>query len=130
MKTPPLPSLGAVQPDPDGYISLRPSRYKDLCLHWWRTGVADMLKMLPKPTPTDFTPKTYLHTWLVSGNMHDAARAVGNVGWSDFLVQIESSGYSSIVVLRFPVGWPMDEHGPCSATQALLWAEAHKGEEQ
>lgn len=66
---------------------------------------------------TEFDPKTYLHVFLVSGNMFDAARAVGNLGWSDFLVQIDYGNNNSIALLRFPIDWPRDGRGPLSATQ-------------
>lgn len=68
--------------------------------------------------PQPYTPKTYLHVFPVSGNMFDAARAVGNLGWSDFLVQIDYGNNNSIALLRFPIDWPRDERGPLSARQA------------
>lgn len=68
--------------------------------------------------PQPYTPKTYLHAFPVSGNLYDGVRAVGNLGWSDFLVQIEPYSNLVIALLRFPIDWPRDGRGPLSARQA------------
>jgi hypothetical protein len=61
------------------------------------------------------TPKTELVSMTMSGNLHDVARYVSRFGLSDFFVQAESSGGSCIVLLRLPVGWPVDHLGPVPA---------------
>lgn len=62
------------------------------------------------------TPKTKLVSMNMGGNLHDVARYVTKFGLSDFFVQAESSGYNSVVLLRLPIDWPTDSHGPLPAT--------------
>jgi hypothetical protein len=35
-------------------------------------------------------------------NTHGAVKRLNELGWADYLVQIHSSGFNSIIVLRLP----------------------------
>ena len=68
--------------------------------------------------PLQYKPATKLVSMTVSGNLHDVARCINTFGWADFFVQAEySGGYNSTVLLRLPVDWPTDEHGPLTVSQ-------------
>jgi hypothetical protein len=66
---------------------------------------------------TQHTPKTRLHSMNFSGNLHDVARGINKLGWSDFFVQAESTGNNSVVLLRLPIDWPFDDRGPLTTSQ-------------
>jgi len=120
MNKPSPPYIGPVHTI-DGVVTLRPVEYKRLLLEWWNKGADAMLAQPQEkqPKPAVFAPKTYLHCFPVSGNFYDAVRAVGNLGWSDFIVQIDyGNTFNSLVLLRFPLDWPKDARGPLSARQA------------
>lgn len=67
--------------------------------------------------PQPYAPQTYLHCFPVSGNIYDAVRAVNNLGWSDFLVQVDAGTNNSIALLRMPIDWPRDGRGPLPASK-------------
>lgn len=62
-----------------------------------------------------YTPTTKLVSLNLSGNLHDVARYVTQFGLSDFFMQAECSGYSSVVLFRLPIDWPVNEYGPAKA---------------
>lgn len=64
---------------------------------------------------TQHTPATKLVSLNLGGNLHDVARYVTKFGLSDFFVQADCSGYSSVALFRLPIDWPVDQHGPVSA---------------
>lgn len=61
---------------------------------------------------TDHKPATKLVSLNLNGNLHDVAHYVTKFGLSDFFVQAQSSGSTSVVLFRLPIDWPVDNFGP------------------
>ncbi len=43
-----------------------------------------------------------IHTTHINGNKHDAATYINKMGWADYLIEMEKSGYYTIIVFRMP----------------------------
>lgn len=43
-----------------------------------------------------------LYSMNFGDNTHGAVKRLNELGWADYLVQIHSSGFNSIIVLRLP----------------------------
>ncbi|SEF28450.1 hypothetical protein ABL840_26900 [Variovorax sp. NFACC27] len=65
---------------------------------------------------TQHTPQTKLVSMNLGGNLHDVARYLTKFGLSDFFVQAETSGFNATILLRLPIDWPLDGHGPLPAS--------------
>lgn len=85
-----------------------------LYVNRWTNAMAE--NVCTKPTVTAHAPATKLVSMNMNGNLHQVANYVSKFGLSDFFVQAESSGGTSIVMFKLPIDWPVDAHGPMPAT--------------
>lgn len=49
------------------------------------------------------------------GNAHDVVNYLNKFGLADFFVSYSGSGGNGTVILRLPLDWPVDGHGPLPA---------------
>lgn len=63
-------------------------------------------------------PQAFMHSMNIGGNLHDVPRLLNKFGWAEFLVAADyTGGAGTILLLRFPIGWPCDDRGPLPAME-------------